>query len=123
MSSNVTTETTTADTSASDTLDDAVAREEHQRHKEPTDRQYIYIAIFLGVVTALEVAAVEVGWDGPILIVTLVALMAIKFAFVVLFFMHLRFDSRLFSMVFYIGLFLAIALYLVMLATFHFFSG
>ena len=63
----------------------------------------------------------EVGPDGPLLIVSLVVLMVVKFLFVILFFMHLRFDSRLFSLVFYIGLVFAIVLYGVMLATFHFF--
>ncbi|MGA7757431.1 MAG: cytochrome C oxidase subunit IV family protein [Ilumatobacteraceae bacterium] len=92
-----------------------------QRHKEPTDRQYIFIALFLAVLTAIEIAATEVGPDGPLLIVSLLVLMAVKFLFVILFFMHLRFDSRLFSLVFYIGLGFAIGLYGVVLATFHFF--
>jgi cytochrome c oxidase subunit IV len=123
MSSDATTDTSAGDTSASDALAESTEREPHQRHREPSDRQYIYIAIFLGVVTALEVAAVEIGLEGLVLIIPLVLLMTIKFAFVILFFMHLRFDSRLFSLVFYIGLFLAVALYAVMLATFHFFTG
>ncbi len=104
--------------------DDAhVEAEAHpeQRHKEPTDRQYIFIALFLAVLTAIEIAATEVGPDGPLLIVSLIVLMAVKFLFVILFFMHLRFDSRLFSLVFYIGLGFAIVLYGVVLATFHFF--
>jgi cytochrome c oxidase subunit 4 len=120
--------TDTTDTSASDALahvgghDDE--HEAHQRHKEPTDRQYIFIALFLAVLTALEIAATETGvLEGPLLIVALVALMVVKFLFVILYFMHLRFDSRLFSMVFYIGLALAVVLYIAMLATFHFFTG
>jgi cytochrome c oxidase subunit 4 len=101
--------------------DAAAHAEPAQRHKEPTDRQYIFIALFLAVLTAIEIAATEVGPDGPLLIVSLIVLMAVKFLFVILFFMHLRFDSRIFSLVFYIGLGFAIVLYGVVLATFHFF--
>jgi cytochrome c oxidase subunit IV len=105
------------------TLDEPVAREDAQRHREPSDRQYIYIALFLAVLTAIEIAATEVGPDGPLLIVALIGLMAVKFLFVILFFMHLRFDSRVFSLVFYIGLGLAVGLYVAVLATFHFFTN
>ena len=49
--------------------------------------------------------------------------MAFKFFAVVLYFMHLKFDNRLFSMMFYMGLVLAIGVYLVALFTFHFFDA
>jgi cytochrome c oxidase subunit 4 len=125
MSSDAT--TTAHDTSASDALaraDDLAVGEHRTHHKEPTDRQYLFIALFLAFLTALEIAATEAGvLDGAPLVVVLIALMVVKFLFVILFFMHLRFDSRLFSLVFYIGLFLAVALYVAVLATFHFFSS
>jgi cytochrome c oxidase subunit 4 len=92
-------------------------------HKEPTDGQYIWIAVFLAVLTALEIAATEIGYDGPLLIPVLIGLMVVKFFVVVSFFMHLRFDSRLFSLMFYIGLTFAVVLYTAVLATFHFFTG
>jgi cytochrome c oxidase subunit 4 len=116
------------DTSASDTLAEVDTHhddhtEGHSRHREPTDGQYVVIALILAALTALEIAATETGViEGSFLIVSLVLLMVVKFAFVVLFFMHLRFDSRLFSMIFYIGLALAVVLYIVVLATFHFFQ-
>ena len=37
--------------------------------------------------------------------------------------MHLKFDNRLFSVMFYMGLGLAIAVYIVALFTFKFFSS
>ncbi len=49
--------------------------------------------------------------------------MAIKFFVVVSFFMHLRFDNRVFTWMFYSGLFLALAVYIAALATFRFFEG
>ena len=49
-------------------------------------------------------------------------MMAVKFYIEVSFFMHLKFDNKLFSWVFYAGLFLAMTVYGIFLATFHFFS-
>jgi caa(3)-type oxidase subunit IV len=146
MSSDTTTDTTTDTTSGTDT--DAVDPDAHivpaepdgdpgdaayppsppiheggHGHKEPTDRQYVMIAVILAVLTAIEIAATELGNDGPWLVPSLIVLMTIKFFVVVLFFMHLRFDSRLFSLMFYIGLSFAVVLYTVVLATFHFFTG
>ena len=96
--------------------------DEH-RHKEPSDRQYIWIAIILAVLTALEVLATEAGPDGPLLVPTLIVLMVVKFWIVASFFMHLRFDNRLFTVLFYLGLGFAVVLYSAMLATFHFWTG
>jgi cytochrome c oxidase subunit 4 len=48
--------------------------------------------------------------------------MLVKFFSVVLFFMHLKFDNRLFSLMFYLGLGLAVAVYVAALFTFEFFS-
>lgn len=92
------------------------------RHKEPTDKQYVFIALLLAALTAIEIAATEVGPDGGLLIASLLVLMVVKFAFVILFFMHLRFDNKLFSRMFYIGLGFAVVLYSVVLATFHFWT-
>jgi hypothetical protein len=60
------------------------------------------------------------GW-ALFLVPALLIMMAIKFFIVVSYFMHLKFDSRLFGVMFYLGLFGAIVLYSVMLTTFHFF--
>ena len=87
-----------------------------------TDLQFVYLAIGLAIITALEVALSYID-VGPIFIPALLILMAIKFFSVVLYFMHLRFDSRWFSMLFYTGLALAVSVYIVMLLTFLFFVG
>ena len=92
-------------------------------HKEPSDRQYIWIAIILAVLTALEILSTEAGPEGPWLVPTLIVLMVVKFWVVASFFMHLRFDSRLFSFLFYLGLAFAVVLYSAVLATFHFWTG
>lgn len=105
----------TETTSASDVHSDA-----HDEHSI-SDKNYVFIAIFLAVLTALEVAATEMGL-GSFLVPALLVMMTVKFLTVVLYFMHLKFDSRLFSAMFYIGLIGALVLYISVLATFHFFS-
>ena len=53
---------------------------------------------------------------------SLLIMMVVKFIIVVSYFMHLKFDNKLFSWVFYAGLILALTVYAIFLATFHFFS-
>jgi cytochrome c oxidase subunit 4 len=86
-----------------------------------TDFQYVMIAIALAGITALEVLVSYVD-IGPLFLPVLLILMAIKFVTVVSFFMHLKFDSKIFSWLFYSGLFLALFVYIVALSTFHYFD-
>jgi len=82
---------------------------------------YVRIALILAAITALEVSTYYVDF-GPLFMPALMIMMAIKFVIVVSYFMHLKFDNKLFSWVFYAGLILAIIVYIVALSTFHFFS-
>ena len=82
---------------------------------------YVRIAAILAAITALEVATYYVDL-GALFLPSLLIMMAVKFYIVVSFFMHLRYESKMFSWVFYAGLFLAMFVYGVFLATFHFFS-
>ena len=59
---------------------------------------------------------------GAAFLPALLIMMAIKFVMVVLFFMHLRFDSKWFNMAFWTGLILAILVYVAALTTFRFFG-
>jgi cytochrome c oxidase subunit 4 len=95
---------------------------EHGEHDQVTDSRYMVIAFILAAITAAEVAASYID-IGPLFIPMLLVLMAIKFFVVVSFFMHLRFDNRVFTWMFYSGVFLALAVYLAALATFRFFEG
>jgi cytochrome c oxidase subunit IV len=97
---------------------------EHE-HAHPTDATYIWVAVFLAVVTGAEIAVSYMKWfedHFPALLVTLVVMMVVKFATVAMFFMHLRFDSKLFRRFFVTGIVLATSVYLVVLSTFHFFD-
>ena len=100
------------------------AHEEAGEHEDHwTDLKYVQLALALAVITAIEVALSYMVDDlGPVFLPLLLILMAIKFFSVVLFFMHLKFDSRLFSILFYMGLGLAVAVYVAALFTFQFFN-
>ena len=83
-------------------------------------RGYIVIALILAAITALEVSTYYVDF-GPVFLPSLLIMMVIKFVMVVSYFMHLKFDNKIFSWLFYAGLFLAIGVYVTALATFQFF--
>jgi cytochrome c oxidase subunit IV len=81
----------------------------------PSPKEYVRIGLILGVLTALEIAASYAGVSGSILIPTLFILAIVKFALVVLWFMHLKFDDRRFARFFVMGLSGAAVLYLIVL--------
>ena len=68
---------------------------------------YWMIGAVLTILTAVEVAVFYIPALHPVLVPTLLSLSSAKFVLVVLFFMHLRFDSRVFSTVFMAGMVLA----------------
>jgi cytochrome c oxidase subunit 4 len=85
-----------------------------------SDAGYIKIALILAAITALEVSTYYVDF-GPLFMPSLMIMMVVKFVMVVSYFMHLKFDSKIFSFLFYTGLGLALFVYFVALATFKFF--
>jgi cytochrome c oxidase subunit 4 len=83
----------------------------------------VRIAIILAVVTAAEVAIYYVDALEDVLIPMLFAFAAIKFSLVVLWFMHLRFDSRTYARFFLMGLAGALTLFLIVLLVFGTFGS
>ena len=81
---------------------------------------YIRIAIILAAITGLEVSTYYVDF-GVLFLPALLIMMVIKFLMVVSYFMHLKFDNKIFSFLFYAGLVLAVGVYAAFLATFKFF--
>lgn len=71
---------------------------------------YIKVAAILTVVTALEFAVIYIRALTPILVPLLVVMSVGKFALVVLFFMHLRYDTRALTALFVGPLVLAVGL-------------
>jgi len=84
----------------------------------PTPARYAAIALILAVITVVEVAIVYMEFLRPVLIPLLLVLSATKFAMVAMFFMHLRFDDRLFSILFVGGLLLACLVIMALMALF-----
>jgi cytochrome c oxidase subunit 4 len=95
----------------------------HQR-AHPSDRDYIIVALILGVITAAEVATyfLEDPSTG-FLVAVLFPMMIAKFAIVCGWFMHLRYDNPLFRRIFVFGLVLAVAVYLIAMSAMQFWSS
>jgi cytochrome c oxidase subunit 4 len=104
--------------------DEGAGHTEHAEHEHthPSDFQYVMIAVFLAVVTGAEVGLYYIeGIDFLVLSTILLVMMVVKFATVAAFFMHLRFDTKLFRWVFITGLLLATFVYVILLSSFHVF--
>ena len=87
-----------------------------ERHEHPSDATYILIALALAVVTATEVGLYYLK-SNTLTTLVLLVLMALKFAIVVGYFMHLKFDNRILRRLFVGGLGLAILVYTAYLLT------
>jgi cytochrome c oxidase subunit 4 len=61
---------------------------------------YVKVALVLTLVTALEVGVIYIRQLTPIIVPLLLAMSVAKFALVVMFFMHLRYDARALTFVF-----------------------
>ena len=89
----------------------------------PGPRQYVMVALVLAVLTAIEVALFYMEFvPRPVATGALIVLMILKFAIVALWFMHLRFDSRVFRRLFITGIILAITVFMIVLLTFGVFT-
>ena len=99
------------------TEDSPAAAEAHAGQEHPSALQYAQIGIVLAIITASEVGLYYVDFSRGALVGLLMALSALKFVLVVLWFMHLKFDNRLFSTLFDAGIVLAVAIFTVALST------
>ena len=83
--------------------------EEAHQGRHPSFKQYVLIAIILFAITMVEfLIIVPKALQGSAGVVApLVILSAVKFGIVIMFYMHLKFDARMFTIVFLAGLFLA----------------
>jgi heme/copper-type cytochrome/quinol oxidase subunit 4 len=88
----------------------AHAREEYKRFYIAFD-----IALMLASVTLIEWIIVTLPWNYWIIMVPLVALSILKFIGVCTWFMHLRWDHKLCSIIFVAGLLIAVATCIAML--------
>jgi cytochrome c oxidase subunit 4 len=81
---------------------------------------YWMIAGVLAAITGLEVAIFYIPAVAGVLVPSLLALSAAKFVLVVMFFMHLKFDSPWFTGLFLAGLSLAVFMVVGLLVLYYF---
>jgi cytochrome c oxidase subunit 4 len=96
----------------------------HATHERthPPDSEYIKVFLILVAITAAEVASYYFDFPTGVLLALLIPMMIAKFVIVAMFFMHLRYDSKVFSAAFVFGLMLASGVYIIVLATFRFWA-
>ncbi len=105
-----------------------MAHETEHTSNHPSFKQYVLIAIILFAITIVEFLLI---WDkagivdslGATKIPLLVGLSAVKFAIVIMFYMHLKFDNRLLGTIFISGLALAFLVGIALLGLFVAFEG
>ena len=85
----------------------------------PTPLTYLKVAMILVILTIIEVGVFYIDALKPAFLPIFLLLSVAKFCLVILFYMHLKFDSRLFSGVFIGGLILAVAVAVVLMSLFQ----
>jgi cytochrome c oxidase subunit IV len=98
-------------------------RESHAPHAvHPSAKEYVRIGVVLAALTGTEVSISYSSLPHGLLIGLLFVAALIKFALVVLWFMHLRFDDRRYARFFVMGVSGAFTLYAIVLISFKVFS-
>ena len=89
-------------------------------HEHPTWKQYKWVALILTVITVIEVWVYYIPSfvASRLFIPALLIMSAVKFAIVVMFYMHLKYDHKLFRVLFTGPLIIAIATMVVLLFLF-----
>ena len=96
-----------------------------QGHRHPEEKPlprvsvYLFVGFVLAVITAVEVGAFYLNVVSWLLVTFFIVLSLLKFVLVVMFFMHLRYDHKLFSTFFTLGLVLAIGVVLGLITLFN----
>ena len=100
-----------------DAIEHRTTGAEPDDHAHPSYWTYIVIAVILTAITALEVAIFYIPALAGVIVPLLLVLSAGKFVLVVMFYMHLKMDSRIFSSVFFapmaLAIFLVVSLFLL----------
>jgi len=88
-------------------------------HAHATTGTYVRVAAILVMITLIEVGVFYVPTFQMVLVPLLLVLSAVKFALVVMFYMHLKFDNRFFAFLFGGPLLLALAVAVSLLFIFY----
>lgn len=105
------------------TQPDVTHAETSHEDGHPSPLTYAKIAVLLAAITAIEVGIFYVEFLSAVIIPIFLILSGVKFAMVALFYMHLKFDHRLFSGFFVGGLLLAVSVFIALLTLFGALTG
>ena len=95
-----------------------------EMHEHPTWREYKWVALILTLITVAEVWIYYTPFkDSPFFAPVLLVMSAVKFAIVVMFYMHLKYDHKLFRALFTGPLTIAMATLISLLFLFSKFAG
>jgi cytochrome c oxidase subunit 4 len=95
-----------------------------EMHEHPTWKEYKWVALILTLITVVEVWVYYTPFSKSALFVPALLIMsAVKFAIVVLFYMHLKYDHKLFKALFTGPLMIAMATLISLMFLFGKFSG
>jgi cytochrome c oxidase subunit 4 len=101
----------------------AHANPDHE-HEHPTWATYWKVALILTVITIVEVGIYYTPFkESALFVPSLLTMSAFKFATVVLYYMHLKYDHKLFRALFTGPLIIAVVTLLALLFLFFKFSG
>ena len=88
-------------------------------HEHPTWKQYKWVALILTLITVVEVWVYYTPFQhSPFFAPVLLVMSAVKFAIVVLFYMHLKYDHKIFKALFTGPLIIAICTLLALIVLF-----
>lgn len=93
----------------------------HDAHEHPDWKQYKWVALILFVITIVEVWAyyIPAFVASSAFVPVLLVMSAVKFAIVVAYYMHLKYDNRLFVALFVGPLIIAMFTITALLLLFH----
>ena len=94
----------------------------HTEASHPSVGIYLIVALFLCVLTAMEITVFYVPALKAVIVPVLLILAAAKFALIAMFFMHLRYDSWTLSGMFLFPLIIATVMLVAMLMLFAYLS-
>ena len=90
-----------------------------EMHEHPTWREYKWVALVLTLITVVEVWVYYTPFSKSALFVPVLLIMsAVKFGIVVLFYMHLKYDHKIFKALFTGPLIIAICTLLALIVLF-----
>jgi cytochrome c oxidase subunit 4 len=93
-------------------------------HEHPTWKQYKWVALILTLITVVEVWIYYTPFkDSPLFVPALLIMSAVKFFIVVMFYMHLKYDHKLFKALFTGPLLIAMTTLVALMFLFGKFSG